>query len=164
MSNKQNFTAVEWSKLLESVVVTSMAVSAADPSGLWGTIREAFASRSAIESGRVISNGLIKEVLTDFESSDGRACIHDSLQARISGATPSDIVQRSLQALREVAAILDSKAPGDAVAFKTWLSGIGQQVAEASIEGGVFGIGGVRVSEDERATLSDIARALGSKS
>jgi len=71
-------------------------------------------------------------------------------------------VQRSLQTLREVAAILDSKAAGDAADFKAWLREISQQVAEASKEGGVLGIGGVRISENEKATLSDIARALGS--
>jgi hypothetical protein len=162
MSNKQNFTADEWTKLLESVVLASMAVSAADPNGLWGTIREAFASRSAIKSAHEASNPLVKEVLTDFDSPEGRCCIQDSLRTWISGATPSDIVQRSLQTLREVAAILDSKAPGDAVAFKAWLGEISQQVAEASMEGGILGIGGVRVSENEKATLSDIARALGS--
>jgi hypothetical protein len=47
MANKQDFTQ-EWNKLLESIVVAGMAVSAADPNGLWGTIKEAFARRSAI--------------------------------------------------------------------------------------------------------------------
>jgi hypothetical protein len=34
--------------------------------------------------------------------------------------------------LREVSAILAAKAPGDAPAFKAWLSSISQKVAEAS--------------------------------
>ena len=33
---------------MDGIVVAGMAVSAADPNGLWGTIKEAFASRSAI--------------------------------------------------------------------------------------------------------------------
>jgi hypothetical protein len=48
MSNKENFTPEEWTKLLESAVVVSVAVSAAEPSGLWGTLKEAAASSSAL--------------------------------------------------------------------------------------------------------------------
>jgi len=35
------------------------------------------------------------------------------------------------------------------------------KVAEASSEGGFLGIGGVQVSDAEKATLGDIAKALG---
>ena len=51
-------------------------------------------------------------------------------------------------------------APGDAAAFKGWLRQISQHVAEASKEGGFLGIGGVRVSEAEKATLNEISSAL----
>jgi hypothetical protein len=34
-------------------------------------------------------------------------------------------------------------------------------VAEAAAEGGFLGFGGVQVSEAEKATLADIAKALG---
>jgi hypothetical protein len=56
---------------------------------------------------------------------------------------------------------LDAKAPGDAPAFKTWLRAISQKVAEASAEGGFLGIGGVQISDAEKATLADISHALG---
>jgi len=53
MANKQSFTPDEWIKILESPVLTGMAVSAADPNGLWGTIKEAVASVSnkSIDAG-----------------------------------------------------------------------------------------------------------------
>ena len=41
------------------------------------------------------------------------------------------------------------------------MSGISQKVAEASAEGGFLGIGGVQVSDAEKATLADIGKALG---
>jgi hypothetical protein len=63
--------------------------------------------------------------------------------------------------LREVSAILDAKAPSDAVAFKAWLRGISQKVAEASKEDSFLGVGGVQVSDAEKATLADISKALG---
>jgi hypothetical protein len=99
-------------------------------------------------------------VIADFQSGEGRTAIQDALQKRLSGAKPADIVQQSLANLREVSAIVDEKAPDDAADFKAWLRGIGQMVAEASLEGGFLGIGGVRVSEAEKATLADIERAL----
>ena len=74
---------------------------------------------------------------------------------------PAQCVQRSLASLREVSAILDANAPSDAAAFKAWLRGISQKVAEAAVEGGFLGFGGVKVSDAEKATLDDIAKALG---
>jgi hypothetical protein len=163
MVNKQHFTPEEWTKILESPILVGMAVSAADPNGLWGTIKEAVASRSAITaSGFAPGCGdFIKTVIADFQSSEGRTAIQDALHKRLSGVEPGDIVQRSLDNLREVSAILNERAPDEAVAFKAWLRGISQTVAEASLEGGFLGIGGVRVSEAEKATLNDIAKALG---
>ena len=51
----------------------------------------------------------------------------------------------------------------DASAFKTFLNTLAQKVAEAATEGGFLGLGGVPVSEAEKATLSEIAEALGTK-
>jgi hypothetical protein len=62
---------------------------------------------------------------------------------------------------KEVSAILNAKAPQDAAGFKAWLQTISENVAEASSEGGFLGIGGVKVSETEKATLADISKALG---
>jgi hypothetical protein len=55
---------------------------------------------------------------------------------------------------------VDAKAPGDAAAFKGWLRRISQHVAEAASEGGFLGIGGVAVSDAEKATLQEISSAL----
>jgi len=107
------------------------------------------------------SNELIKAVVAEYETSEGRAAVQEALRKRFAGAKPGDAVQRSLDNLREVSAILAAKAPGDAPAFKAWLSSISQKVAEASSEGGFLGIGGVQVSGAEKATLGDIAKALG---
>ena len=53
------------------------------------------------------------------------------------------------------------QGPQDAAGFKTWLQAIGQNVAKASSEGGFLGIGGVQVSDAEKATFADISKALG---
>jgi hypothetical protein len=162
MANKQNFTPSEWAKVLESTMLAGMAISAADPSGLWGTLKEALASRSALATSKfVVSNELIKAVIADLETSEGRSALQGALRQQVADAKPTEIVQRSLENLREVSAILDAKAPDDAAAFKAFLRGISQKVAEACVEGGFLGFGGVKVSEAEKATLDDIAKALG---
>jgi hypothetical protein len=163
MANKQSFTPEEWTKILESTMLAGMAVSAAEPSGLWGLMKEGFASSSALAHAKADagSSELVKSVVAEYQTSEGRSAIQEALRKRFAGAKPGDAVQRSLDNLREVSAILAAKAPGDARAFKAWLSSISQKVAEASSEGGFLGIGGVQVSDAEKATLGDIAKALG---
>jgi hypothetical protein len=163
MANKQSFTPAEWTKVLESMVLAGMAVSAAHPSGLWGTLKEAFASRSVLAASKLApgSNELVKAAIADFETRETRSRVEEALHKRVAGAKPAEIVQRSLDNLREVSTILDAKAPGDAAGFKEFLRGISQKVAEASLEGGFLGIGGVKVSDAEKAALGDIAKALG---
>jgi hypothetical protein len=163
MANKQSFTPEEWTKILESTMLAGMAVTAAEPSGLWGLMKEGFASSSALAAAKADagSTELVKAVVAEYETSEGRSSIQEALRKRFAGAKPGDAVQRSLDNLREVSAILAAKAPGDAPAFKAWLSSISQKVAAASSEGGFLGIGGVQVSDAEKATLADIAKALG---
>jgi hypothetical protein len=163
MANKQSFTPEEWIKILESPMLAGMAVSAAEPSGLWGMLKEAFASSSALAAAKLDagSNELIKTVVADFETSEGQSVVQDSLGKRFAGARATDVAQSAVTNLGEVSAILNAKAPGDAAAFKAWLRAISQKVAEASKEGGVLGFGGVAVSDAEKATLADISKALG---
>jgi hypothetical protein len=163
MTNKQDFTPEEWSTVLQSPMLVGIAVSAADPSGLWGTLKEAAASSSALAAAKLdaSSNELIKAVVDDLATSGGRSVAQQALKQCFAGAEPTDCVQRSLDGLRQVSTILDAKAPKDAAAFKAWLRGISQAVAEAAVEGALLGFGGARVSDTEKATLGDIAKALG---
>lgn len=161
MANKDDFTPEEWTKLLDSILAAGLAVSATDPSGWWGTLKEAAAATPALAEAQrhPNSNELIKATVADFaRSSDGSI---SAMRERFARAEPVECVQRSLESLREASAIVDAKAPDEAIAFKTWLRKISQQVAEASVEGSFLGFGGVRVSDAEKATLGDISKALG---
>src|SRR5262245_4524007 len=163
MANKQNFTPEEWTKVLESTMLAGIAVSEAEPSGLWGTLNEYFANISALYPSKLDpdANELTKAVIADFETAEGRSEVQEALRKLFAGVErPAECVERSLAHLREVSKILDTKAPDDSVAFKAWLCGISQKVAEAAAEGGFLGFGGVRVSDAEKATLEDIAKAL----
>ena len=74
----------------------------------------------------------------------GKGSLQKALHRRFADAkNPADFVAHSLAGLREIAAILDARAPNDAAAFKVWLISVGEKVAEASTEGGFLGFGGV---------------------
>jgi len=73
---------------------------------------------------------------------------------------PAEIKDKCIEILRQTAATVDGKAPGDATALKGWLQQISQHAAEASKEGGFLGIGGVPVGDAEKATLTEISSAL----
>ena len=163
MANKSNFTPDEWKLLLESPMMISMAVTAAEPSGLWGMLKESFASASELAKAASDpgANPLIKAIASDFTTSEGRSTARDDLKAKLAGSKAADIKTKSIESLKQVSALLDTKAPSDAVAFKGWLRQISEHVADAAEEGGFMGFGGVKVSDAEKATLSDISRVLG---
>jgi len=48
VADKSSFTKEEWTLLLESPMMAGMAVTAADPSGLWGLLKESFAGGTAL--------------------------------------------------------------------------------------------------------------------
>src|SRR5262247_4499035 len=162
MPDKSNFTPDECKLLLESVMMAGIAVSAAEPSGLWGLLKESFAGGSALVTAKMdtSSNLLIRAVVADFETAQGRSTARDGLKEQLTGSKPAEIKAKCIETLRQAGAVVDAKAPNDAAAFKGWLRQISQHVAEASKEGGFLGIGGVSVSEAEKATLTEISSAL----
>jgi len=162
MADKSNFTPDEWKLLLESVMMAGIAVTAAEPSGLWGMLKESFAVGSELIKVKInsASNPLIKAVVTDFDTTQGRSTARDGLNEQFKGKKAVEIKAKCIETLQQVTGVLEAKAPADATAFKRWLRQIGQHVAEAAKEGGFLGIGGVTVSEAEEATLIEISSAL----
>ncbi|HJZ31854.1 MAG TPA: hypothetical protein VKF35_12145 [Hyphomicrobiaceae bacterium] len=163
MASKIAFTPEEWNRILESVMLSGMAVTAADPSGLFGVLKESMATGRTLLEAKAdpTSNELIRSVVSAFETSEGRQAARHEVQARLKGVAVGDMKEKSIAALNEVSQLLDSKAPADATGFKTWLRHIAENAAEAATEGGFMGFGGTRVSEAEKATLAEVSKALG---
>jgi hypothetical protein len=160
MTTKSNFTPDEWRVLLESVMAAGIAITAAEPSGLWGLLKESFAAGTMLTKAKNNpgTNALIKAVVDDFNTTEGGAA-RDALKSKFKDCKPEQVKGKCIETLRQVAAIVDAKAPDDAAAYKSWLQQISQNVAEAAKEGGFLG-GGVPVSEAETATLTAISNAL----
>ena len=162
MPDKSNFAPDEWKLLLESVMMASIAITAAEPHGLWGLLQESFAGGTDLAKAKMDpgADALIKAVVADFGTAEGRGIARDGLKEKLTGSNPAGIKAKCIDTLRQAADVVEAKAPADATAFKTWLRQISQHVAEAAKEGGFLGIGGVAVSEAEKATLAEISKAL----
>ena len=162
MPDKSNFAPDEWKLLLESVMMASIAITAAEPHGLWGLLQESFAGGTELAKAKMDpgADALIKAVVADFGTAEGRTIARDGLKEKFTGSKAAEIKAKCIETLRQVAEVVDAKAPADATAFKIWLRQISQHVAEAAKEGGFLGIGGVAVSEAETATLAEISNAL----
>ena len=140
----------------------AIAVTAAEPSGVVGLLKESLAAGAALAAARAepTINPLVKAVAEAYATPDARGSASDALQRRMQGSVPTDAKANAIEGLAEVAVLVDGKAATDAAAFKAWLHGIGEKVAEAATEGGFLGLGGVKVSDAERVTLAAIGRAL----
>jgi hypothetical protein len=165
MANKTTFTPEEWKGVLESVMLSGMAVTAADPSGLIGILKESVATGRSLLAAKADpqSNELIRAVSAEFETSEGRQTAREELKVTLKGSKAGDVRIKSIAKLHDVATLIDQKAPADAPGFKTWLQQIATGAAEAANEGTFMGFGGVEVSDKERATLAEVSGALGIK-
>jgi hypothetical protein len=162
MTGRQDFSPVEWRKVIQSPLLAGYAVSAADPSGFIGLLQEAFAAAGMVSAARAeAGDDLIRQASEALGASSGRAEAREGVRTIIQGAGLDEIKRRALGGLEEVAAILDAKAGAHALPFKTWLMDIARKVAEAGLEDTFLGFGGIRMSEKEKATLHEIAEALG---
>jgi hypothetical protein len=161
MAVKDSFSPEEWARIVGAPMLVGIAVTAADPGGLWGAVKEGTATASALRAGAAgEGGGLIKEVASAYQTSEGRDMARGVLQEQSKGKQPAEVVEAAVSELGAVAALVGSKAPAEAPAFKAWLKEIAAKVAEAGTEGGFLGFGGVKISEAEKATLDRVGAAL----
>ncbi|WP_299131849.1 hypothetical protein [uncultured Amaricoccus sp.] len=159
MSLKEAFTPEEWARVVGAPMLASIAVTAADPGGLWGAVKESVAVAGAI--GKAAGgNALVDEIVAAYQTSEGRDLARSALKAEARGKAPAAIVDSAVTELGAVSALVAAKAPEAASGFKAWLNEIAAKVAEAGSEGGFLGFGGEKVSAAEKATLERIATTL----
>ena len=162
MATKASFTPDEWKIVLGSPMLAGLAVTLAEPSGIWGMIKEGMASGHAMLQAKTDAGAteLAKALVADMETSEGRSVAQDGLKSELTAKSPAELKQQVLATLTRLGQILDAKAPADAAAFKAWLNHIAEQVAEAASEGGFLGFGGIKVTDAERASIEEVAHAL----
>src|SRR4051812_47778607 len=116
MAGKANFTSAEWARVVASPMVAGMAITAADPSGLWGLLKEAMSGGWALLEAKrdAGANSLVKAVADDITSPETRTAARDQVQTQFKGVQLSELKGKAIEELRAVAALVDAKAPEDA--------------------------------------------------
>jgi hypothetical protein len=105
VTDKSDFTLEEWKLLLESIMIAGIAVTAAEPSGLWGLLKESIASGSALAQAKLDpgSNPLIKAAVADLETSEGQSIARDGLKEQLGGGKPAERERRASHVPRAAA-------------------------------------------------------------
>jgi len=157
MASKSDFTPEEWKTIVAAAPMVGLAVTCASPNGPWGVMKEmlsmGMAMAEMLEKGS--SNTLIAELGADLKARQTKTEPPQNIK------DPEQCKQAALDHVRAVNDILNRKVkPEEADEFKKWLLAIGQRVAEAANEGGIFGFGGERVSDAEKNVLRQIAFVL----
>jgi hypothetical protein len=157
VTTKADYTAEEWELLLRAPLTVGMAVIAASPSGPIGVIQEMSAIARVMGEARPGDepHTLISALIADVHAGHRPGGVMPPTQRL------EDLKGHALATCQEVSALLARKAPAsEADGFKRWLITVAHGVAEAAKEGGVLGIGGVRVSAAEQALLAELAAVL----
>lgn len=149
----------DWDDVVLAPMLASFAVTACDPSGLLGVIRESSAAARAMEAARDDQDPLVREVMEDYDTPETRDRVADAVADLTRGRNPAEATAEAVARISSVSRRLDARGV-DAKAYRLWLRLIAEDVAEASSEGGFLGFGGQKISEAERKTLADIDAAL----
>ena len=162
MTTQAGFTTEEWALLRLVPSFVAGGVSAADPSGIFGSIKEATAGMTgmldSLQKGSKLE--LLGAMLADKSlpgMPDPRALLGEGSREQQMANLKSAVLTR----IKEAANLVSRKAtPEEATAYKQMIMSVAEKVASASKEGGFLGFGGVRVSSAEQSFLNEVKAAL----
>jgi hypothetical protein len=165
MTTKTAFTAEEWSTLRDVPQVVAMAVAMSGASGLTGTLKEVFSSSAALVEGMKSESELIRSLCAREEISAGQHDLRAKLPQLQGGdfdAARQKLSQLAVDRVRTAVEIVGRKGTTqDVEAYRSFVKGLGERVAQSAKEGGFLGFGGERVSADEKKMLASLDSALG---
>lgn len=156
MTSKADFTIEEWDVLTSVPWVAGAMIVMADAhvTGMFGEFRAMAKSVKNLEAAPG-ADELVRAIVGDMEGKNSR---DKAGKEKVRDESKEEL----LALLRAGADIVDSKcSPQEAAGYKQWVLGTAQMTAEASKESGFFGIGGERVSEKEKAAITEIQATLG---
>jgi hypothetical protein len=149
MTSKSDFSADEWSTIVEGPLLAGMRVVTARRGG---TIRESLA---------------IGQTYARARRQHGESDLLDDLVSSPPAMDPSrlpsdaDIGRVTTEHLGKAVQLLERRAsPEEVDAYKRFVLTLAEAAADAHREGGFLGVGGEKVSEGERVALDEIAASL----
>ncbi len=163
MAKQDAFTAEEWTLLRLTPSLVAGGMAAADPSGLFSSLKESFAGAKGMAEAFKANSGL--ELFTALAADrsipgmpDPKTMLGEGSREQQMQSLKNAVLERVNSAVSLVAA---KASPAEAEAYKQMLLGVAQQAADASKEGGFLGFGGVRVSDKEKAFIAEVKAAAG---
>ena len=157
------FNADELSALLSAPAVASAIIALASPSGPIGTVKEATASATALAA--LVQTPVENELLAGLGAylkaqMDNRDELKEQMDLKLDPKDP-ELKAKMFGKLGALNEALTKVSAEDAAAYKQWTYTVAVKAAEAGKEGAFLGIGGVKVSDEEKAALAEIAKTLG---
>ena len=164
MAKQADFTSDEWTLIRLAPSLVAGGVAAADPSGLFASIKEAaagaremaasFKANSGLELFAALGNDHSMPGIPDPRTLLGEGTREQQMQ-NLKGAV--------LERVKSAVALVAGKAtPAEADAYRKMLVSVAEDAANAAKEGGFLGFGGVRVSDKEQAFITEVKAAAGS--
>jgi hypothetical protein len=163
MAKQDAFTAEEWTLLRLAPSLVSGGMAAADPSGLFASIKEAAAGAQGMAEAFKTHGSL--ELFASLAADrsipgmpDPKTLLGDGTREQQMANFKSAVLERVKSAVGLVAR---KGSPAEAEAYRTMLANVAEKAANASKEGGFLGFGGVRVSDKEQAFITEVKKAAG---
>ena len=144
MTTKSEFNADEWERVARAPALAGAMVALADRGG---SIRESLAlGKAYAEARREGGSEFIEQLVATPPSLDPQSV-----------KQPDQIPEQ----IRDAVRIVEEKAtPEEAEEYRQFILRLADVVAHAHKEGGVLGIGGKEVSEEEQAALDRLSSTL----
>jgi hypothetical protein len=159
MTTKADYTDQEWAGIVRAPILAGGYIAVSDMS-FFGMIGEMQSLVRAMHEHPApdAASDLIAAVLAELEDSEAAKEKLKLPETKNSATQAGQLVHQIGLDLE----VLDTKStPEETRAFKEWLLGIALAVAEATKEGGLLGVGAVRVSDKEQMALATLKRELG---
>ena len=141
----------------------AVGISAADPSGLFGSIKEVIAGGNDMIEKLNANSGLeLFSALAADCSIPGLPDVNALLGKGSHEQQMQNFKRAALDRVKAAADLVALKASAaEADAYRQLLVSVAHEAANATKEGGFLGIGGVRVSDKERAFIGEVSKAAG---
>ena len=154
------FTDAEWGLLVGLPQAVLTAASAATPDSARKTRAESAAGQDKISDARASASALVVAVASAALAQAGDPELGEEPPV-IEPADPIGYVEDVLDRAAQVNALLAAKATEqDAETYKHWLVEIADTVVGAASSGGVLGLGGEAVTDDERNFRDRLGKSL----
>lgn len=154
------FTDAEWGLLVGLPQAVLTAASAATPDSARKTRAESAAGQEKISDARASASPLVVAAAGAALDQAGDPELGEQPPV-IEPGDPVGYAQDVLDRAAQATVLLAAKAtPQDAETYKHWLVEIADSVVGAASSGGVLGIGGEPVTDDERAFRDRLGKVL----